>query len=472
MNSDKTKKRQSLKIIISEAIMVLAVIITVAILALLVSGYWINSDFEVERQGMLQIYSSPTGANVNIDGEASSWLQRTNTSKVLSSGEHTVTLSKDGYDSWSKTINVKEGLLYRLHYPRLFLTERTPEKTLSTAGTTHAILASDHDSLVLTNNTTNWSYLKLNADKLEPKSLDISKYFSGVSLAEGTKTGLFTGEILDANWDYNTEHILFQVKNNDAIEWVLIDVKNPDNSINLTKEFGGNFSTIKILDNSSNNLLAIQHGNLHKIDVPGRSVSAVLVDNILNFDHFRNEIIFTAKTHNDSSEQISDYYIGYFKIGDDEITKIMDIDSPSKVAISKFYDDKYITILSNTSVTIYKKDNLEHFANYDLSFTPEHLKVGRDGEFITMYTGNTIATVDMEANTLREWTADGNSFGWLDNDMIYSVADGELYAYDFDGLNRRHLAKNVSSHFPSGITDNKWLYYFSDDNLIREIIAE
>ena len=472
MNSDKAKKRQSLRIIISEAIMVLAVIITVTILALLVSGYWINSDFEVERQGMLQIYSSPTGANVNIDGETSSWLQRTNTSKVLPSGEHTVTLSKDGYDTWSKTINVKEGLLYRLHYPRLFLTERTPEKTLNTTGTTHAIIASDHDSLVLTNHTTKWSYFKLNAEKLEPKPLDISKYFSSISLAENTSTGLFTGEILDADWDYNAEHILFKVKSDDTIEWVLLDVKNPDNSINLTKEFGGNFSAIEILDNSSNNLLAIQNDNLHKIDIPGRSVSAVLVDNVINFDHFRNEIVFTAKTPDNSSEQISDYYIGYFKIGDDEITKISDIDKPAKVAISIFYDDKYITTLSDASVTVYKKDNLEQFANFDLTFTPKHLKVGRDGEFITMYSDATIATIDMEANILREWTVDGESFGWLDNDMIYSVADGELYAYDFDGFNRRHLAKNVSSHFPAGITDNKWLYYFSDDNLIREVIAE
>ena len=109
MDIEKNKKKQSLKVIISEAIMVLAVVVTVAILALVVSGYWVNSDFKVEQNGMLQISSVPTGANVNIDGEASSWLQRTNTSKILSSGEHTVTLSKDGYDTWSKTINVPEG---------------------------------------------------------------------------------------------------------------------------------------------------------------------------------------------------------------------------------------------------------------------------------------------------------------------------------------------------------------------------
>ena len=118
MNPEAKRRRQSLKVVISEAIMVLAVAITVIILGFLVSGYWINSDLKVERQGMLQISSNPTGANVVIDNE-SSWLQRTNTSKVLAAGEHTITLTKEGYDSWSKTINISEGLLYRLHYPRL-----------------------------------------------------------------------------------------------------------------------------------------------------------------------------------------------------------------------------------------------------------------------------------------------------------------------------------------------------------------
>ena len=104
MDPERAKRRQSAKIIISETIMVLAVVITVTMLAFIVSGYWLNSDFKVERNGLLQISSVPTGADIYIDGD-SSWLQRTNTSKVLSSGEHSVKLTKDGYDSWQKTIN-------------------------------------------------------------------------------------------------------------------------------------------------------------------------------------------------------------------------------------------------------------------------------------------------------------------------------------------------------------------------------
>lgn len=491
MDLEKQKKHQSLKIIISEAIMVLTVIVTVVILAFIVSGYWINSDFEVERQGMLQISSVPTGATVDIDGD-SSWLQRTNTSKVLSSGEHTVTLTKDGYDSWSKTIDIKEGLLYRLHYPRLFLNNRTAKNLLDTTSSATAIISSDHSSLLLTNNTTKWFYVDLKADELQPKSFDISNYFTSISPAVDSGTGLFTGKIIDADWDRDASHVLFDIQSDAGTEWVLLDVKNLDKSLNLTKEFGANFSQVEILDNSASNLLAVQNSNLHKIDIGARQVSAVLVENIINFDHYHNEVIFTAQNTAQSIAQnttelsaednsadattedstvATNYYLGHFKIGDN-ITKITGLSTPAQVVLSKFYDEKYITILSDTVATVYKFNDFTEFAKYELTFAPANIKVGHDGEFIIMSAGQNIATIDMEAGVVREWSVAGSNFDWLDNDMIYTVADGELIVYDFDGLNQRSLAKNVSHHFPAGITNNKWLYYFSDGNLMREVITD
>ncbi len=467
MDRDKLKRRQSLKVIISEAIMVLAVIITVIILAFIVSGYWLNSDFKVERQGLVQIYSVPTGADVNIDGEPSSWLQRTNTSKTLTSGEHTITLSKEGYDSWTKTINLKEGLLYRLHYPRLFLVDRLSTKVLDTNTTTLATISPDFSDMVLINSTTKWSLVNLENDTLEPKNFSIAEYFSDVSVAEGATTGLFSGKIVDLNWDADGNHILFEIEGESTKEWVLIDVRNIKNSINLSKEFGADFSNIEILDNSSNNLLAVQNGNLHKIDVSGKSISTVLVENVIDFDHYNNTVLFSAESKD------SDYYLGTFKVGDNQITELETFSQPFRVAIVKFYDETYYATICNQVVSLYKESpEFTKVSDYELSFVPDHRKVGQAGEFIIMYFGDRIATLDMEASDVREWTIENDNFGWLVNDMIYTVSDGELIAYDFDGYNRRVLAKNVSSHFPAAITNNKWLYYFSDDTLIREQVAK
>ena len=191
MDPEKRAKRESLRIIISESVMVIAIIAVVAVLALIVSGYWISSDFKGERQGMLQVSSVPTGATVAIDGE-SAIFQRTNISKVLSSGEHEIVLTKDEYDSWSKTINVREGLLYRLHYPRLFLLDREKKTVYDTVGATFATISPNRKRVLLANDTTAWTLLNLDSDNLEPKTLDVSKLFSSVSLADGAISGVTT----------------------------------------------------------------------------------------------------------------------------------------------------------------------------------------------------------------------------------------------------------------------------------------
>lgn len=456
--------------------MAVAVIVMVIILAFLVSGYWINSNFEVDRQGLLQLSSVPIGATVTIDGVEGSWLERTNMSKNLSSGEHTIMLTRDGYDSWTKTINISEGLLYRIHYPRLFLAERVKEKLLDTANFSSATISPDHSYLILINDTTEWTTVNLNDETLKPVKIDIKPYFNATASAAPAdataEKAIFPGTIESIHWDRDSTHALFKVKFGDTIEWVLLDVKNPKNSVNITREFGGNFSDIEILDNSSGNLLGIQNGNLHKIDLGARSISSVLVENVQDFDHFnQNEVIFSAKIPNPAEGQPA-YYVGTFKIGDSQIQHLLETATPAKVALSKFYEDKFITILENDTLTLYKKDDFEKLTEFKLTFAPANLVVGHNGEFITMDALPQIATLDMESMAVVEWSIEGDDYGWIDNDMIYSVKDGELIVYDYDGLNRRVLAGNVSSRFPAAITDDKWLYYFSDGQLVREWLIE
>lgn len=456
MDLEKRARRQSLRVIVSEIIMVLTVAITVVVLALVVSGYWLNADFKVERQGMLQVYSVPTGANVEVDGDAP-WFQRTNTSKILSSGEHTITLTKDGYDSWSKTINISEGLLYRLHYPRLFLKERNKEEVTDTSISTSATISPNRKLLLLINNTTAWTLLNLDSDNPKPTTVNVSTLFSGTNMAAGATTGLLTGNIVSAEWDQANEHVLFGVDNDSGKEWVLLDVKNPINSVNITRNFATSFDDIKIFDNSANNLLALRNGNLHKINIPARQISAILAENIQDYDFYESELILSSKDH-----------ISSLKIGDSASTTLKIIESPAKVLIGKFYETWYVFMVEENVLTVYHREDFEEVLKVNLDFTPDTIKIGYDGEFIVMNSRSEFATLDMESMAVRSWSTDSDHFGWINNYMVYSVNDGKLFVYDFDGLNRRELASNVSSHFPVAITSDKWLYYFSDGKLMRE----
>ena len=375
MDLEKQKKRQSLKVIISEAIMVLTVIATVTVLAFIVSGYWINSDFKVERQGMIQISSLPTGADVNIDGEDSSWLQRTNTSKVLPSGEHTIILSKEGYDTWTKTVDVKEGLLYRLHYPRLFLTDREKTTILDAIGTTKVFVSEDADTMLLYSGAV--------------ESLDLNSLESPTTEEKAS-----------------AEHLDEVIK-----EWTLLDLT-------------------------------------------ANEPTAKPVDYRMLYDFFKK-----PEEKKPPKDQLKKFGLE------------VNFPATAELMFSKFFDDEYLTVLDDATVTIYKKGEQKPIFNSELTFTPEKHYAGHDGEFVIFYTGTQLATLDMESLTITEWVVDGTEFDWLDGDMIYSVKDGELFVYDYDSLNRRSLAKNVSNRFPVVITNNRWMYYFSNDNLVRELIA-
>ncbi len=445
--------------------MVLAVVVTVAILALVVSGYWVNGEFKVERQGMLQISSLPTGADVFVDGE-SAWNQRTNTSKVLSSGEHTIELKKQGYDSWHRTVNIVEGLLYRVHYPRLFLLEREKTTTYNVGATTYSTISPNRENALLANETTTWHLLNLNSDEVTDTPIDISTVFSTVSLAPGADKGLFNATIVDADWSADNNHVLFKVCTDSMIEWVLLDVRNPKNSTNISKEYNIDFSSIQIFDNSASSLLVISDGNLHKLDLSAKQLSAILARDVVSFDFLGSEIIISAQNETKDS-----YYVGEVISNNNIKTYFKGYSQAPLVGISKFYDNKYLTVLDGNKLAVYNKSNSEIFIEENLTLSPETLTTGHDGEFTTMTVGPSIVTVDMEAKEVSEWSPNTNHYGWLDNDMLYSINDGELLVYDFDGLNCRKLAKNVSSRFPVTITSDKWIYYVSDDDLIREKIA-
>lgn len=471
MDPEKRARRKNLRLIITEAIMVLTVVITVTILALIVSGYWLNSSFEVERQGMLQISSVPTDAIVSVDGE-SPWFQHTNTSKVLTSGEHEIALTKNGYDSWTKKITIREGLLYRLNYPRLFLQNRFKENVFDDGTSNFTTVSPNHKLLLLAYNTTNWDLIDLNNEKIEAKTLDIAKAF-GITTQKEHKAELFDYKILSADWDADSNHILFKIQNNDGeISWVLFDVKNPDNSLNITKEFAADFTEVKIMGGSSSELLVVRNNNLHKINVSNKHISAVIVPNVQSFDHFGSEIVFVASTSDlEESDEIpedSEYYVGLIESGNDKINPLIPATKTTKILLSEFYGEKYITAIEDQALTLYKKEKMEKIFSDNLAFVPAATKIGHDGEFVFMNSDTEVATLDMEAMLIRAWELPSTNYGWLDNNMVYAVSDGTLNVYDFDGLNHRQLANSVSDRFPVVITEDKWLYYFSDGRLIRE----
>lgn len=451
MDPQREKRHQAFRVILVDSLMTLAAISVVIILVLVVSGYWINENFEVSRSGMLQINSSPIGATVSIDDEQLS--QRTSTSRVIPAGEHTVKIEKDGYSSWSKTVEIKDGLLYRLHYPQLFSLERVAEEIPLKFDIARISVSPRQDLALLIANLSKWSLVNLEDDEVKPREFDLSSILAGES------------EILSIEWNNDQNRVLVNTRSSvEKNSWFLIDLQNIDRSINLTNEFGTGFSKISILNNSADSLLALKDKNLQRININNRSVSAILVEGVEKYYSYGNDIVFTAKDKDEKG------YIGL--LHKDEVKVLSEIENvDADVFLSKFYDNEYLTVVNGKQVEVFKRDNLEEATlSYQLSFEPVKVKMERLGGFVVMNNDTVMATLDMESEKLSEWSIENAKFGWLDGDTIYVVVDDELVVYDFDGLNRIVVTKNVDSNYPAVIAGNKWLYYIKDNKLIREAL--
>ena len=446
LDLEKAEKRQALKLFITESLMVVFAIIMVVVLIMVVSGYWINENFEVSRSGMLQVSSIPSGASIKVDED--SWMQRTNASRVIPTGKHEITLSKDGYDSWSKTVDIKEGLLYRLHYPRLFPDKRKIE-TFPIAVESVSI-SKKRDIALLMNSTTKWSLLNLDDEKMGKKELDLSNIIAS------------SAHVLTIEWSEDENRVLLHCEHDNKNEWVLIDLNDLSRSLNITNEFGVGFSDIKIINNSASELLALRDNNLQKIDLNSRSLSGVLVEKVHDFYYRNGSVVFVAEKDDGVFAQI-------LKLGKDDRKDLVETSVSAKVLSSRFYDSDLLIILDGQNLTVYdQKDTEGTIFEGMVSFLPEKITMAKSGDFVTMSQGNVMATLDLESNTLSEWQIDDPKYGWFDDFMIYTVKDETLIVYDFDGLNRREIAKNVSNAFPVTITADKWIYYISGNGLVRE----
>ena len=447
MDLDERKKRQTLKVLLIESFMSVAVVVTVIILVLVVSGYSISSDYKLEQGGLLRIDSEPVGASVIVDGEK---LGDTNFSKVVSSTEHEVILEKDGYDVWKKKINVAKGLLYHLRYPRLFLKERSKEQVYNFDDIEFASVSPDHNNMFLIEKDLNWSFFDLRNEKLNKKSIPTS------FLASDTKL-----EVKQALWSRNGRRVILESNIGEKRNWIYVDFDNKDNSFSLSDVLGIDFERITILDDSANELLAYTNKSLFRIDVSKKRLSDPLATEVSDYYSFMGDNIIAFVSNN-----------VLWALKGTEKEKVVMFEQPVRIAATNFYDSKYLVVYDGSSLAVYEGEGLKEVLKGEANINLDNLKIMTGVGYVVARDDSMIYALDMEDMKLNSWRAEADSLGWLDKYLIYTISNGVLTAYDFDGQNERTLSENVTANYPATITNNRWMYYFSNGALMREWLVK
>jgi len=458
MDREHKKHMETVRLLITETIMVMVIIVTAVILTFVAMGYNLDKNGELGQSGLVQLRSFPSGASITIDGDTI--LPRTTASRMLSAGDHTIKLTKDGYDSWEKTITSESGRLLKLEYMRLFYQDRTPEAMKEFDGIANFFIPTPNRDYAILINQTGWHYLDLRGDDVVDTELDV---------AELTKDL----DSLSVVWSDNSEKLLVKALRKNETEWLLINVKNPKESVNLTKEFAMNFSDMKFMSESGDKLAVLENGNVRTVTLSGKTVSQVLAENVKKYNNEGDYIIYL-----NTKQQLG-------IISGDNVTQVAEYNADTLVntAISEYIGNKYITITENNKMTVYTGDlpnaerklsDMEKVLEIEIGFTPSSLEVYGNNELIVARDGKNVAVFDAEARKVHQYVLDTENIFLVDGYMVGEIVDGNLIVMDFDGTNKRQLTK---ADGPAMITrNNKWLYYLTvsenKTNLTREKIIE
>ena len=443
---DRKKRQQKIRVLVTEIIMVIAVVALVGILTAVVSGWRLNGDFSVEQYGQLDIRSYPTGASIVIDGENQAFAL-TNISRMLTEGSHSVKLEREGFTSWEKTVSIVPGWAVRLRYPRLFRMERTEEVVRSLPEVDFVTVAPNRESMLYGKNNEVWKWMSIRGDETKVVDVDLTKF---------VKSG-----VVYKKWAWGSERMLLQ--NGDG-DFVVANLQKPTESINL-----GEFEKVLFANGAGSKVWALKDSILYVIEVGVKDGIKKTIEGVEDFAADENEVVYRSKGK-----------VLLYHEGDEGGVEIMKVEGEKvKLAASSYAGEKFVGVAEDQKLRVFRMDNyptygsesdgIKEAVNAEIPFGPRGaIEVSYNGEFFVLRDGEKVVVFDAELSELSEYDYPATETWWADDYTLAATNEGELTIRDFDGTNVRSLATGVAD-YPAVISaNNKWLYFIKDGKIIRE----
>ena len=462
-------KRQELLIrILVYAGMTLTVIVTVAsIVFFVLMGYRLDQqDWSISRSALVQLGSTPNGATVTIDGRSIG--SRTPTKQSLIAGVHDFRVTRDGYRDWTKSLALQAGTLTWLNNIRLIPSnlDSTAVRSLGPVG--NVIAATDNRVILVQENKSKPEFrlIDINAIDDTPKSVELPSalYSSGSSHV-----------FVPTSFDDSGRYVLIKHQyDTNKLEWLILDTQRASESINLSRLLQVSFSDIKFSGRGIASLYGISNGTLRNISATNETLSRVIVSGVESFSIFDHSFItYVGVDPQDAGKKVA----GVYRSGDDSSTilrEAVDKDASLSITTARYFNDVYIAIAEDKSVTVLKgdfpnpeavnkDDSLEIVNQFELSFSVKELSFSGKGSYLVMRGHQAYARYEVEFRRLVETSVVLDKIRWFDDVNLWTIQNGIATIQEFDGANRQELVP-VSAPLVLLSPDDRFLYTILEDN--------
>lgn len=476
MDRAKQKRIRNIRVIATNIFMSISVVAIVFVLMLVAMGFSFNENGGLEQSGLLQLSSHPSGASVEIDN--STQFGHTDFSKMLSSGKHSVYVDRSGYDHWQQDIKIDAGLLTRIEWIRLF--PNNPEIEDAAEFKTPRLAAFSPDRrwlIVAEQDQTQLKRINIQEDKTKIEELNLATAL-GVK-AERAKEG----ELEAIAWNENCHKVVLKWTEGEKTSWHLVDLEHADRSINLSKTFQLEFSSIHLANGSASKLWAVENGQLRLINVDDKRLSDVIAKDVESIANNRDVVSFVSFIRDANDQAKTHRELRLYKDGEESFTKIAElpeaINASVGVTMGSYWNEEWISYYANDKMVVlsgkypsYGKDasSLKNRYDHELSFIPSITGINYNSRIALWAGSDKLCSFDIETKEIYDVDLAGTelkSLNWLDDFLLWQAnSENQIIIRDFDGSNRRTIVKDSAAALPVVVSENnRFLYFFTaNDN--------
>ena len=417
-------------------------------------GYSYNfSQHRVVRTGIVIIQSTPGSVKVSLDGKKPK--KKTTYRQSFEAGSYTFTLAKDGYQTWTKTLKVLAGEVTLAQYVTLIPTDLRPQVVLATDPVTSQSLSHDHRHLAFVTSGA--------ASAVYTSDFSSSKPTKVYTPAAATPTTP-AESLVSVTWSADASHLLVMSQVGGAIT-ARVMAADGSGAVNLTDQYRFDFTSLRFSGNDWKQLYWISPDGLRRLDLNSQSVSAVLADQVMQFQVEDDRLLYVQSTalgqslwsfdYRSHKQQLiaalvpsAHYGLAYTTYrGTSELAVV-----PAGTATGTLYSD----ILGDNPVA----QTIAHNVS-DVSFSP-------DGHLVVFSGPASVTTYDLDQSNVfgspvsYTFTPGALSLPptWFDNFHLLLNENGQLVWREFDGQNAANFGPVQSSLTAFASADAKSVYVY------------
>jgi len=472
MDTKQRKRRQRVHLTLIYSMMVLTVLFTVVIFAYAIQGYRLNwSSGKVVQGGLVQFDTHPDGAQVTVDQTRLS--NETPSKLTLSAGQRNVTIQREGYRDWHKTVDVKPGSVLWLDYARLISSNPSHKNVATASGASSAIASGNNRYLAFTPSAHKPTVTLADLSGDKPQTTNITLDSAHYTAPDNAEHQAFT---LDS-WDKDNRYVTIKhTYNGDKTEWLVLHPQGGHKPEKGTRQPGVNVTAAKFSQGDSRKLFVLTgEGDLRQANLSDTTITGPLVSNVAEFALYSDTTItYTTKLDHTSKQRTA----GYLTIGTTKPRTVRsyadDGVAPLHFRIEKYYDKVYYVIaygetaeiLSSTSHAASDSrtaSSLKSVASLSMPGGISHVDFSRGGHrFACVYNDASLMTYDLEllkSSTIKLPQPLTRDINWIDG-YHFTFTHGGVHLYDFDGANQQRITTSALD-LPVVLSQNqRYLYSF------------